>query len=258
MNNLVFVSHVAFDKEHALLLKKEIESRIPTSRVFCSSDPTDLPPGTKWPEEIQEALKKAKCLVLLATERSMTRTWPWFETGVVWFSECLVVPVCFGTIRKSALKRPLDERMALNGDNEEDLATLFQAIADYLGFENSGPRVERDLKAKFEELERSASLNEAGSLGWIGVPWGQAYIAVGGPIEGLRLIEDECAQDSMDAALRNGGYEIRYANPQLLTRSLEKGYHLTYLTDRQTWRKRIAKGAKGDLLLVARPPASGG
>src|SRR5208283_3303503 len=191
MNNLVFVSHAAFDKEHALLLKKEIESRIPTSRVFCSSDPADLPPGAKWPKDIQEALKNAKCLVLLATERSMTRTWPWFETGAVWFSDCLVLPLCFGTIRKSALNRPLDERMALNGDNEEDLTMLFQTIAVHLGLENSGPGVEPDLKGKFEELERLANLNEARSLGWIGVPWDQAYIAVGGPIERLSLLEDE-------------------------------------------------------------------
>jgi hypothetical protein len=58
----------------------------------------------------------------------------------------------------------------------------------------------------------------------------------------------------MDAALRNGNFEIHYANPQSLSVSLEKGYHLTYLTDRQSWRKKITKG---DLILVARPPASG-
>jgi hypothetical protein len=91
MSNLVFVSHAAFDNELALLLKKEIESRIPTSRAFCSGDPADLPPGAKWPKDIREALKNAKCLVLVATERSMTRTWPWFEAGTVWFSECLVL-----------------------------------------------------------------------------------------------------------------------------------------------------------------------
>ena len=194
MNNLIFISHAAFDKEHALLLKKEIESRIPTSRVFCSSDPADLPPGAKWPGDIQQALSTAKCLVLLATERSITRTWPWFETGAVWFRDCRVVPLCFGTIRKSALKLPLDERMALNGDNEEDLAMLFQTLADHLGLENSGPGVEADLKAKFEEAERLANLNEARSLGWIGVPWDEAFIALDGPIERLGLLEDECAQ----------------------------------------------------------------
>jgi hypothetical protein len=253
MNNLVFVSHAAVDNELALHLKKEIESRIPTSRVFCSGDPADLPPGAKWPEDIQEALKNAKCLVLVATERSMARTWPWFETGTVWFSDCVVVPLCFGTIRKGALMRPLDERMALNADSEEDLAMLFQTIATRLRLENSGPGVERDLKGSFEELERLANLNEARSLGWIGVPWDQAYITVAGPIERLRLLEDAYAQSSMEAALRNGGYDIRYANPRLLTESLEKRYLPTYLTDRQSWRKKITNG---DLILVARPPAS--
>jgi len=252
MNNLVFISHAAFDQDLARLLKKEIESRISTSRVFCSGDPADLPPGAKWPKDIQQALKDARCLVLVATERSMTRTWPWFETGTVWFSDCLVVPLCFGTIRKGALRRPLDERMALNADSPEDLAMLFKTVAGHLRLENSGPGAEPDLKGRLEELERLATLNEARSLGWVGVPWDQAYIAVAGPIERLSPVEDAVAQPSMEAALRDGGYDIRYANPRLLRESLERDYHLTYLTDRQTWRKKITNG---DLILVARTPA---
>jgi hypothetical protein len=148
---------------------------------------------------------------------------------------------------------PLDERMALNADSAEDLAMLFQRLADHLRLENSGPGVEPNLKGRFEELERLANLDAARSLGWSGVPWDQAYIAVAGPIERLNPLEDVVAQSSMETALRNSGYDIRYANPRLVKESLEKGYLLTYLTDRQSWRKKITNG---DLILVARPPAS--
>ena len=97
------------------------------------------------------------------------------------------------------MPRPLDECSALNGDSEEDLASLFQALANHLGLKNSGPEEEAALKAKFEQLEKSATLKKSEALGWIGVPWDKAYIAVDGPVEGLSPREDEYAQDSMEA-----------------------------------------------------------
>jgi hypothetical protein len=55
----VFLSHAASDEHIALVLKTEIERRLPEVGVFCSSDPTDLPPGTKWSPGIQQALQLA-------------------------------------------------------------------------------------------------------------------------------------------------------------------------------------------------------
>jgi hypothetical protein len=54
----VFLSHAASDGQIASLLKAEIERRLPDVKVFCSSDPTDLPPGSKWSPTIQQALQE--------------------------------------------------------------------------------------------------------------------------------------------------------------------------------------------------------
>ena len=53
----VFLSHAASDEHIALVLKAEIERRLTGVKVFCSSDPTDLPPGSKWSPKIQRALQ---------------------------------------------------------------------------------------------------------------------------------------------------------------------------------------------------------
>lgn len=70
---ILFLTHATADAGIALLLKAEIERRIPGARVFCSSDPTDLPLGTKWSPEIQKALRESRMLIMLCTARSLQR-----------------------------------------------------------------------------------------------------------------------------------------------------------------------------------------
>src|SRR6266852_8692038 len=83
-NSKVFLSHAASDEHIALLLKAEIERRLPGVKVFCSSDPTDLPPGTKWSPAIQQALQDSTMLIFVASERGLQRPWVWFECGTFW------------------------------------------------------------------------------------------------------------------------------------------------------------------------------
>jgi hypothetical protein len=52
----VFISHAAADAAIAMVLKSEILRHLPDVRVFSSSDPTDLPPGSRWSERIQRGL----------------------------------------------------------------------------------------------------------------------------------------------------------------------------------------------------------
>src|SRR5713226_5260641 len=83
-NPKVFLSHAASDEHIALLLKAEIERRLSGVKVFCSSDPADLPPGTKWSPEIQQALQNSTMLIFVASERGLQRPWVWFECGTFW------------------------------------------------------------------------------------------------------------------------------------------------------------------------------
>jgi hypothetical protein len=80
---VVFLSHAAADAPIGMLLKGEIQGRLPGIAVFCSSDPTDLPPGTKWSPEIQRALEGSGMLLLIASRRGLQRPWVWFECGTI-------------------------------------------------------------------------------------------------------------------------------------------------------------------------------
>jgi hypothetical protein len=127
---LVFVSHAASDASIALFLKEEFQTRISGLAVFCSSDPTDLPPGTKWSPEIQRTLERSSVLVLVASERSLKRPWVWFECGTFWFGGRRIIPLCVGGVRKDTLRAPLSELQAVNGDDPVDLRTLLETLSN--------------------------------------------------------------------------------------------------------------------------------
>src|SRR5207302_544775 len=48
-----FLSHASADAPLALYIRNTFEGNITGIEIFCSSDPTDLPPGTRWPQAIQ-------------------------------------------------------------------------------------------------------------------------------------------------------------------------------------------------------------
>ncbi len=130
---VVFLSHAAADGPIGMLLKGEIQGRLPGITVFCSSDPTDLPPGTKWSPEIQRALEGSGMLLLIASRRGLQRPWVWFECGTIWFRKRKIIPLCLGEVRKSALPTPLSELQAVNADDPVDLVTVLEQIANESG-----------------------------------------------------------------------------------------------------------------------------
>jgi hypothetical protein len=87
----LFMSHAATDKSVAILLKQEIERRIPGLSVFCSGYQGDIRLGFRWSAEIQQNLQVASALILVATSRSIERHWVWFESGTFWFDRPIVI-----------------------------------------------------------------------------------------------------------------------------------------------------------------------
>ena len=132
-NSKVILSHAASDEQIALLLKAEIERRLSGVKVFCSSDPVDLPPGTKWSPEIQQALRESGLLIFVASDRGLQRPWVWFECGTFWFTGKKIMPLCLGEVRKNSLRPPLSELQAINGDEPGDLKTGLDVIAAATG-----------------------------------------------------------------------------------------------------------------------------
>jgi hypothetical protein len=127
--NAIFLSHAAVDASIALLIKEELQRRIPGLIVFCSSDPSDLPPGSRWSPEIQRALEHSSVLVLIASEHSLKRPWVWFECGTFWFGSRRIIPLCLGKVRKGDLRPPMSELQAINGDDPTDLKILLEALS---------------------------------------------------------------------------------------------------------------------------------
>ncbi|MGO9267702.1 MAG: toll/interleukin-1 receptor domain-containing protein [Candidatus Binataceae bacterium] len=246
----VFLSHAASDVQIALLLKKEIERRMPGVKTFCSSDPTDLPPGSKWSPEIQRALQESNLLVFVASPRGLQRPWVWFECGTFWFSKRRVIPLCLGDVRKGGLRPPLSELQAINGDHPDDLTILFDSIAKQTGISLVDASELAKLSETLKGLKRESAIAERVSKGWIGVEWNGRFLAYDGPYEGFTPIEDDAPFEmSMQKALETAGYRVALYDKNSLPR-LGEGGKVVQLTDRKSWRRKIM-GNGG--WLIARP-----
>jgi hypothetical protein len=125
---VLFVSHAAVDEELARFLKKWVEYSFPDIDVFVSSDPEDLPIGNPWVEDILHALGKAKLILVLGTDRSLSRRWVWFEAGAGWYNRRQIFTGCVGKVRKNTLQPPFGQHTARNLDEQKDCEELFGLI----------------------------------------------------------------------------------------------------------------------------------
>ena len=248
-NRNIFLSHAASDGQIALVLKGEIERRVPGIKVFCSSDPTDLPPGTRWSAEIQQALRESSMLVFVASRRSLERPWVWFECGTFWFSGRKIIPVCLGEVRKNMLRPPLWELQAVNGDDPNELKAALGAIAEATGASFSDSSRLEGLSQKLKELDRDSDAALRISSGWLGADWKEKFLAYDGPYQSLRQIEDAVFEMSMQEALKGAGYSVALYDENNFPAIGEKG-RFVQLTDRKSWRCRVAQGRAW---LIARP-----
>ena len=245
----VFLSHTQFDSDLAIHLKKVLKVAFSDVDVFVSSDPTDLPPGVKWPQTIQDALKEAQVLVILATRRSLARPWVWFEAGTFWFSNRRIMPICFGDIRKEELPSPLRDLQAVQANDANELRELFDSISSATGARR--PQVDfAQVCRELVSLDVNADRLAAQNAGWIGVESQGNFFAYEGPIQALRLIEDAVFQQAMSDALGQAGYKSKLGRPDRFSHHFEEGYRIIYLTDRASWRQKIVMN---DLVLLARP-----
>jgi TIR domain len=245
----VFLSHAAADEHIALLLKAEIEGRLTGVKVFCSSDPTDLPPGTKWSPAIQQALRESAMLIFVASERGLQRPWVWFECGTFWFTGKKIMPLCLGDVRKNTLHPPLSELQAINGDEPSELKTALEVIAAATGSTLSDVSDLDNLCEKLKQLDREAAAVLSAASGWVGADWNGRFLAYDGPYESLKEIGNRNFETSMQQALKAAGYNVALYDKNNFA-AMGDTNHFVWLTDRKSWRCRVAKGAA---YLVATP-----
>jgi hypothetical protein len=110
-----------------------MEETLPGIRIFVSSDPEDLKPGDPWVEAILSNLNQAELIIVLATQRGLSRKWVWYESGACWSRGVRVLPCCVGTLRKGELPAPFSSFQALNIDEEHGYGHLINTAAEEIG-----------------------------------------------------------------------------------------------------------------------------
>ena len=144
----VFISHINEEARIASALKKHIESAFSGQcKVFISSDPHDVPAGTKWLERISQAIEQAKVLVVLCSPASLRRPWINFEMGCGWEKKVPIIPLCHSGQKKGELPAPISEFQALEMDSESFGANFFHALTQHLGIQGV-PKIDQNAMKK--------------------------------------------------------------------------------------------------------------
>ncbi|MFZ2643293.1 MAG: toll/interleukin-1 receptor domain-containing protein [Verrucomicrobiia bacterium] len=130
----VFLSHIAEEKELAILFKNLIEDHfLGLIDVFVSSDERNIGLGQKWLDDITNSLKQCVAEVILCSPVSIKRPWINFEAGAGWIRDIPVIPLCHSGVDPSSLPLPLSLLQAAKASEVSSLKLVFPVLANALG-----------------------------------------------------------------------------------------------------------------------------
>lgn len=137
----LFLSHIHEEAALAGVLQRWTEDSFPGQcTVFVSSDDKSIKKGSKWLDEIGNALTEARALVVLCSPNSLQRPWINFETGFGFARDLPVFPVCHSGQRLGTLPRPLGDFTGFEIGQDAKFCNAFLAgIAEPLGFPKAPP-----------------------------------------------------------------------------------------------------------------------
>ncbi|HEX5714557.1 MAG TPA: toll/interleukin-1 receptor domain-containing protein [Thermoanaerobaculia bacterium] len=152
----VFLSHVGEEAPLALALKQWAESSFAGQcQIFVSASAKDLPPGTKWFEQIDSALADAITMLVLCSPLSVKQPWINFEAGCAWIKKIPVIPICHSGQEVGELPQPLATFQAITTRDPNFSTRLLEALAKHLGFPQT-PRIDHiSMMRDLSEAERS-------------------------------------------------------------------------------------------------------
>jgi hypothetical protein len=143
----VFVSHISKESALAQVLKEHLLADFKGQLdVFVSSDRSSIGAGTKWLDEVDQALKDADLVVVMASPESVTRPWVNFEAGAVWLRGTRLIPACHSGMTPATLPNPLNLLQAIAFADATGLQKLYDAVAAMLG--TAAPKVDFDTVAR--------------------------------------------------------------------------------------------------------------
>lgn len=152
--SVVFISHIAPEKEIAIAFKELIEaSFLGMIDVFVSSDEHSIGMGQRWLEDITKALKTCSIEILLCSPQSVTRPWINFEAGACWIRDIPVIPLCHSGIEPTTLPLPLNLCQGATANQVSSLSLIFPVLARAIGSQT--PSVDfTGFVAKVTDFER--------------------------------------------------------------------------------------------------------
>lgn len=125
----LFISHVAEEKDAAMLLKDFLRDAFGADlKVFVSSDYESIQSGKDWFNSIVDALRSAQMVLVLLSEAALERRWINFEAGVGIGARATVVPLVFRGLAKGKIGPPLSALQARSLNDADDVRAMVNDI----------------------------------------------------------------------------------------------------------------------------------
>ena len=118
--------------------------------MFVSSDRKTIEAGSEWLQEVKRGLRSAAIVLIMCSERSITRPWVNFEAGSGWITGKPLVPVCHSGMSPSDLPVPLLMLNGIEATEPAGVRKLLDVIRDELG---AGPESEAGLETFISEFK---------------------------------------------------------------------------------------------------------
>lgn len=130
----VFFSHVTAESKIVDFLQVAIaRDFIGLVDLFISSDRTSVPIGSKWLDDITEALRKADLHAVLCSPESISRPWINFEAGAAHLRGIPIMPLCYNGLAPAQLPVPISEYGGVFITTPEGIERVYTRLANALG-----------------------------------------------------------------------------------------------------------------------------
>src|ERR1700683_3087420 len=136
----VFISFIHEEHGYAEAVQSFITQMVTEVVPFLSSDKFQVYAGEKWLDRIMEELEGAEVVILMLSEKSVSRPWVNFEAGAAWTRQIVTIPVCYGKLSKENLPKPYSSLQAIDLNDLEDHEYLVRSVAHHLKVEKPGGR----------------------------------------------------------------------------------------------------------------------
>jgi hypothetical protein len=130
--------------------------------VFVSSDRTSITAGSKWLEEVTDAINRSSLVVVLCSNESVSRPWINFEAGAAHVRGKPIVPFCHTDLTPAQLPVPLSESEGVQGSKPEGIRKLYEVVSQMLG--SQVPDVNFDSYAEEVQKFEAEYRNERSTL----------------------------------------------------------------------------------------------